>query len=187
MTQDEFLIRARLVHGESYDYSRVVVSNSKTKVEIVCRTCAQAWWVLTGNHIFRRSACPRCSQVKMKFRSHDPTQSFRNTRKTHEEFLAEARARHGHAYNYDKVEYITNKVRVVITCLKCSLTFEQMPICHIGRGHGCPRCAREIISTSKVENQWVRQAQCSQRKASNMDDCRVETHLCRRVLEERSI
>ncbi len=36
LTKDEFIKRAKKVHGDKYDYSDVDYINSKTKVKIVC-------------------------------------------------------------------------------------------------------------------------------------------------------
>lgn len=36
MTKDEFVTRAREIHGDKYDYSKVVMAGSQTKVEIIC-------------------------------------------------------------------------------------------------------------------------------------------------------
>ena len=36
LTTEEFIKRAREVHGDKYDYSKVMYKNSKDKVSIVC-------------------------------------------------------------------------------------------------------------------------------------------------------
>lgn len=35
-TKDEFIARARKVHGDKYDYSKVEYKNARTKVKIIC-------------------------------------------------------------------------------------------------------------------------------------------------------
>ena len=39
----KFLIKAREVHGDKYDYSKVVYVNCQTKVEIVCPIHGSFW------------------------------------------------------------------------------------------------------------------------------------------------
>lgn len=56
-----------------------------------------------------------------------------------EEFIKRARAVHGDKYNYSKVNYVTNKVKVCIICPQHG-EFWQTPDKHINRKQGCPKC-----------------------------------------------
>ena len=35
-TKDDFISKAKEIHGDKYDYSKVVYKNNKTKVTILC-------------------------------------------------------------------------------------------------------------------------------------------------------
>lgn len=48
------------VHGDKYDYSKVVYVNNNTKVEIVCKEHG-SFWQLPRTHIFSKCGCPKCS------------------------------------------------------------------------------------------------------------------------------
>lgn len=37
LTTEEFIRRARLMHGDKYDYSKSVYFDAKTKLTIICR------------------------------------------------------------------------------------------------------------------------------------------------------
>ena len=37
MTTEDFIARAKQIHGDTYDYSKVKYKNSVSKVEIICR------------------------------------------------------------------------------------------------------------------------------------------------------
>ena len=37
LTTNEFIEKAKLVHGERYDYSLVNYTNAKTKIKIICK------------------------------------------------------------------------------------------------------------------------------------------------------
>lgn len=37
LTVDEFIEKSKMIHGNRYDYSKVVYVNTYTKVEIVCK------------------------------------------------------------------------------------------------------------------------------------------------------
>lgn len=64
LTVDDFIKRARNVHGDIYDYSKVVYKNSKTKVIIICSEhgefsqSPEKHWIGQG--------CPFCSQKKLE-------------------------------------------------------------------------------------------------------------------------
>lgn len=51
--------KSRTVHGEKYDYTKVVYARSQEKVTIVCREHGP-WNVTPSNHLVRKSGCPRC-------------------------------------------------------------------------------------------------------------------------------
>lgn len=70
-------------------------------------------------------------------------------KKTTEEFIAKARAIHGDKYDYSKVEYIGNKLKVCIIC-PIHGEFEQSPISHI-KGSGCRACSYE----KRLHNLWL--------------------------------
>ena len=42
-TTEEFIERARKVHGDKYDYSKVEYINSRTKVCIICPEHGEFW------------------------------------------------------------------------------------------------------------------------------------------------
>lgn len=62
-------------------------------------------------------------------------------KKTKEEFITNSKIVHEEKYDYSKVEYIGNKVKVIIVC-KIHGDFNQTPNDHIG-GHGCRKCSEE--------------------------------------------
>ena len=43
LTTEEFIAKAKAVHGNRYDYSKVEYVNSKTKVCIVCKEHGDFW------------------------------------------------------------------------------------------------------------------------------------------------
>lgn len=58
--------------------------------------------------------------------------------KTHADFVAQAQAVHGTKYNYAKVDYITSRTPVIITCDEHG-DFTRTPESHY-KGSGCPIC-----------------------------------------------
>ena len=57
---EEFIRRARLVHGDKYDYSKVVYVNSTTDVCIICPIHGE-FWQRPAEHL-RGKGCVKCGQ-----------------------------------------------------------------------------------------------------------------------------
>lgn len=60
LTTEEFIAKARLVHGDKYDYSKVEYKNNKTKVCIICPEHGE-FWQRPNDHLTGHS-CRRCSR-----------------------------------------------------------------------------------------------------------------------------
>ena len=62
VSKDQFIERTRVVHGDMYDYSRVVMHGMRNKVEIVCLKHG-SFWQRPGDHV-RGQGCRECAKVK---------------------------------------------------------------------------------------------------------------------------
>lgn len=60
----EFVRRARVIHGDKYDYSKVVYVNSKTKVCIICKEHGE-FWQKTSDHL-QGCGCPKCNRSHLE-------------------------------------------------------------------------------------------------------------------------
>ena len=123
-SSDDFIIKAKAEHGDKYNYDKVVYINTDKKVIITCSQHGD-FEQTPANHLTGR-CCPKCSG---------------NVKSNEGDFISKAKTEHGDKYNYDKVKYINNKTKVIITCPKHG-DFEQMPSNHLG-GQGCPKCGHE--------------------------------------------
>ena len=59
LTKQEFIKRAKLIHGDKYDYSLVDYKNNKTKIKIICKQCGTIFEQLPENHL-KYKGCPNC-------------------------------------------------------------------------------------------------------------------------------
>lgn len=87
LTTEEFIKRAKAIHGNTYDYSKVEYVNSKTKVIITCPVHGD-FEQLPHNHL-RGCGCDKCAQEEIG----------RRARLTKEQFIKKARKVHGNMYN----------------------------------------------------------------------------------------
>ena len=127
-TTEEFIKKAREVHGDKYDYSKVKYVNHTTKVCIICPEHGE-FWTTIHRHL-NGAICNKCARElngKKKIKSNK------------EEFIKKAREVHGDKYDYSKVEYVDSLHKVCIICPEHG-EFWQVPRYHILRGCGCPNC-----------------------------------------------
>lgn len=63
---------------------------------------------------------------------------------TKNEFVERAIKKHGYRFNYDEVNYKTNKIPVIIKCVKHNISFSQRPSNHLSGNGGCEKCKLEL-------------------------------------------
>ena len=131
MSLSEFVKRAREMHGDKYDYSKVTFKTTSDKVCIICPKHGE-FWQRASSHINKGNGCPKCHP---------------NHKRTLDEFVERAREVHGDKYDYSKVEYVNNITPVCIICPKHG-EFWQRPNSHISRKQGCPECAQSKLEKS---------------------------------------
>lgn len=70
-TTEQFVIQAKSVHGDRYDYSKVNYVGAFDKVCIVCPEHGD-FWQMPNNHL-HGAKCPQCAQIekKTKFKRHN--------------------------------------------------------------------------------------------------------------------
>ncbi len=126
LTTNEFIERAKAIHGNKYDYSKVVYIDAHTKVCIICPEHGEFYQNpfdhLTGY------GCIKCGRQKTIIKQ----------RKKIEKFVIEAKRVHGDKYDYSKVEYKNQYIKINIICKKHG-SFFQTPKSHLS-GSGCPIC-----------------------------------------------
>lgn len=136
LTTEEFIERAKAVHGDKYDYSRTKYIDCHTNVCIICSKHGEFWQNPT-NHYRKRYGCPTCGHGISR-------QSwFLNTNT----FISQAKLVHGNKYDYSETNYVSYNKDVVIICPKHG-RFTQIPNVHL-RGCGCPRCAGKNVTTEQ--------------------------------------
>jgi rubrerythrin len=128
-----FIINAKKIHEDKYDYSLVEYKNSRTKVSIICPDHG-IFLQKPVSHINSKCGCNICSG------------SFK---KTQDIFINEARKIHGNRYDYSLVEYKNNKTKVTIICPDHGV-FNQTPKNHLVNKCNCPGCVGHIKKTKDV-------------------------------------
>lgn len=131
ITTDDFINRARQVHGNEYNYERVNYVNSRIKVEIICLEHGSFWQTSDG-HLHRKNKCPRCARRS----------AANKKRKSIQQFIAEAMEVHGDRYDYREVDYKNSGTKVKIICPDHG-PFWQCPRHHFAGRAGCEQCKKK--------------------------------------------
>ena len=122
LTTKDFIEKAKSIHGDKYDYSKVEYNKSTEKVCVICSKHGE-FWQEASSHL-RGIGCPKCGGTK---------------KLTKEDFILRAREIHGWKYDYSKVEYVNIITPVCIICPKHG-EFWQRPNDHL-LGKGCLSCS----------------------------------------------
>ena len=134
----DFITKAKEIHGDKYDYSKVEYVNNKTKVCIICPEHGE-FWQIPNSHL-NGSGCNKCGIEKRG----------KQKRTKVKDFINRAKIIHNDKYDYSKVEYVNTDAKVCIVCHKKDKEgnehgeFWQTPHAHLC-GQGCPKCLRSTM------------------------------------------
>lgn len=126
-TKEQFLKQAFEVHGNLYDYSKVVYKGTRVPVEIVCPVHG-SFWQKPHSHIHAKHGCPECGHNLRTWKENGT-----------EFFITLATQLHDGKYDYSKSVYTGAKDKLCIICPTHG-EFWQTPDSHIRKHHGCPKC-----------------------------------------------
>jgi len=125
-----FVTRAKEIHGDRFDYSRIKAEDIKgrnSKIQISCNKCQYIWMPTINHHINDGSGCPQCSG---------------NSPWRLETLLQRGFEVHGNDFDYSRIkpEDIKNAhSKIHISCQKCHHQLTPTIHHHI-QCSGCPKC-----------------------------------------------
>lgn len=147
MTQEEFIEKARKVHGDKFDYSMVHYTHCRMPITIKCNVCGTIFEQPPANHLNSNGGCPTCRKKAI------------SRAITHEEFVRRATEIHKGKYDYSQSVYRGWDKDIEIRCPEHGL-FVQKAGSHISGSEGCPECLKVKMSkanTLSVE-QFIKKA-----------------------------
>ena len=177
MNTKQFIEKARQIHGDKYDYSKVEYVNTKTKVCIICPEHGE-FWMTPHNHIQKRG-CKICGKIKQG-KSFDKRDKKKYVEINKRGFIEKAKQIHGNKYDYSKVEYVNTKTKVCIICPEHG-EFWQTPSAHIHLKQGCPKCNESHLERKfeqfLIENGIGYIKQCNKKYFSWLDGQSLDFYL----------
>ena len=124
-TNITFIEESKIKHNNIYCYDKVKYINAKTNISIICKNHGE--FLCTPNNHLRGKGCPKCV----------------GKNKSTEDWIAEAKQKHGDKYSYDKVDYVKTEDKVSIRCFEHGYFF-QVAQYHLS-GNGCPACKQSKL------------------------------------------
>jgi hypothetical protein len=135
-----FIVKARLVHGDKFEYPEQEYSGVKGRITITCPVHGD--FVQAADSHLNGKGCKACGVAKRVFARRD----------TWDNFVKKAIKTHGNTYLYPSQKYINNHTEVRITC-PLHGDFTQWPSNHLS-GYGCTECGVEKRA-SKCRDTWA--------------------------------
>ena len=156
---NDFIEKAKEIHGEKYNYSKVIYIDSKTPVIIICNICNNEFEQIRNTHLIGNGGCKVCAKKKFK-----KSRTF-----TNEIFIKKAKEIHGNKFDYSLINYIDSQTYIIIRCILCDYTFETIPNNHL-KGRGCKKCANKLQANNlrKPQEQFIKEC-CEKHKDENGD------------------
>lgn len=131
LTQEEFIKRAKEIHGDKYDYSKSIYTGRHKKLEIICKSHG-SFIQYAKDHIGKqKSGCPKCVGKNL----------------TIAEVIKKFNIVHNFKYDYSNSEFKKFSDKIDIICPYNHL-FKQTVSSHLN-GYGCPKC--KFIKTSEIK------------------------------------
>lgn len=135
MSQDEFIKRARKIHGDKYNYDKAVYTKQSENVIITCPKHGD--FLQTPRKHLVGHGCPKCGTEN----------AISKRRPTIESILQRFKEIHHDKYTYEiEEEYRSNRDKIKIICPRHG-AFYQSVASHL-HGQGCPKCGIEKLSSS---------------------------------------
>ncbi len=159
LTQEEFLTRSIVAHGNRFDYSLATYIDGKTPVKIICTKHGE-FGQRPSVHFSSTYGCPKCW---------DDNRGL-SRRFTTEEFIRKAQQFHENRYDYSLVTYVTGRDKVKIICNEHGV-FEQSAESHY-RGYGCPKCGIHKSKGEEIIQSFLEENDIRYKRFKKFENCR---------------
>ena len=157
---NSFVKRSNEVHGNKYDYSKSIITNTRTKTIITCPIHGD--FEQTPKNHLKGNGCPKCGKKYAKEWS----------KNNYKQYINESQKRFGKIYSFPDIEklYENSHSKILIKCEKCNNVFEKIACDHLTSPHGgCLHCycnkstaEEEIINELELKYNRARQGAITQ-------------------------
>jgi hypothetical protein len=138
-----FIVNAKKIHKDKYNYDLVEYNGCKNKVKIKCNKHNITFFQTPDLHL-RGSGCTLCGKETVSIKNNYDTETFIN----------KSLLIHKNKYDYSLVKYVKARLKVKILCKEHGI-FEQTADSHLS-GVGCKKCGiiKTQLSLDNIFNTW---------------------------------
>ena len=157
---EDFLVRARATHGDTYDYSKTVYVNANVKATFICSLHGEFEQTPMGH--LQGCGCPACALI--------------GRTATAEERKQRLWVAHGDRYDFSKVSYenLASHIKVEVVCREHGSFFSSWGNLSVGRG--CPRCHTPSVGEVRIAA-FLDDAGISYKPQKRFDDLRGKRNI----------
>ena len=138
-TKEEFIEKAQKIHGNKYEYSKVIYIKDKNDVEIICPIHGSFWQTPAGHK--SGNNCPDCASIDR----------YEKTRYSKEELIQKLNELHNYKFTYILDNYKNTNQIINIICPDHG-SFPQRVDSHLS-GAQCSQCS--LDSKFKSSEEWI--------------------------------
>ena len=138
LAQERVIEQFKEVHGDEFDYSKVVYINTHTPIEVRCKKHDFIFHPTPKNHKngAKCTMCGREAQIK-------------KARKEQTKFIEDVESLYGDEFGLDLIEYTNNKSYVKVECNTHGIITVRPDI--FLSGGGCPQCSKKKTKSTDKE------------------------------------
>lgn len=134
-TTESLIKQAQKIHGDKYDYSKIVYVGVHDKIIVGCKE--HGWFKVTPSNFTHKKNPRGCLLCGIKKTSDSKIIKF-------DEFLKRCKDKYGDKFKYDIKDYNGIKSNMKITC-KIHGDFEMLASNHLRGKSGCKKCFRSKL------------------------------------------
>ena len=138
LTQEQVINSFREVHGDAFDYSKVVYVDTHTPVEVYCKKHSCNFKTLPKNHK-KGSGCTKCGREAQ----------IEKAKKDFNKFKQEMFDLYGDQYDFNNSKYINTKTELTAIC-KTHGEFSKAPFSLLN-GSACDECCKKQTKYNNKE------------------------------------
>lgn len=156
LTFEQFVTKAKNVHGDRYMYPEQTYGGRRAYVEIICKIHGS--FIQTGgSHIDGRSGCPKCGLIH----------NVKQRTMTLEQFINKSKDVYGDLDRYEKVNYVGTMKSVTITC-NLHGDYLVRPHNYLMMGQRCTKCTKEGVVNPNPKKKHYNNREKTRRKTDPM-------------------
>lgn len=133
-TQEDFVKKAKDVHGDKYSYDKSIYINSSTPVEIYCNECQEYFWQTPANHIYLEQGHEKCCGWH---------------RRTDKEIRKELELKCGNKFDFSQMIFKGMSTPIEAICKAEGHHFWRRPNDFLYGEWDCPYCTGNYVKTTE--------------------------------------